>query len=206
MSSLRRHHHCRARATLVPSPPPPRAPSRPVNSGRCEHHQRAAGTFNGSTRSFSIYLSLSFSFTLFLLLSLLSFFLFFSLAFVCSLPPPCATPAYRRRPRLSVPFPRVSLVYHGPHCRVRHSSFLFLVALSSSSIRHSLLGSPRLSPPSPSLSRFLSAPPAPHFDFSGHPPPRSPFRFPRASWPTVIRTSRMCSPPPSPSLPDGRER
>lgn len=28
----------------------PRAPSRPVNSGRCEHHQRAAGTFNGFTR------------------------------------------------------------------------------------------------------------------------------------------------------------
>jgi len=31
----------------------PRASSRPVNSGRCEHHQRAADTFNGFTRHLS---------------------------------------------------------------------------------------------------------------------------------------------------------
>lgn len=30
-----------------------RASSRPVNSGRCEHHQRAAGTFNGFARFLS---------------------------------------------------------------------------------------------------------------------------------------------------------
>lgn len=39
MSSLRQHHRRH-----------PRVLSRPVNSGRCEHHQRAAGTFKGFTR------------------------------------------------------------------------------------------------------------------------------------------------------------
>lgn len=40
---------CPASANTTVAVRRPRVPSRPVNSGRCEHHQRAAGTFNGFT-------------------------------------------------------------------------------------------------------------------------------------------------------------
>lgn len=75
----------------------PRAPSRPVNSGRCEHHQRAAGTFNGLTRHLSCTIA------------------------------PVFTRFYS---------PASSNLSRTVHLCSRHSFFLFLIVLSSSSIHH----------------------------------------------------------------------
>lgn len=86
MSSLRQHHRRH-----------PRVLSRPVNSGRCEHHQRAAGTFNGFTRHLSCTIA------------------------------PVFTRFYS---------PASSSLSRTVHLRSRHSFFLLLIALSSSSTRH----------------------------------------------------------------------
>lgn len=82
----------------------PLAPSRPVNSGRCEHHQRAAGTFNGSTRPFSLSLSLFVS---------VPPLLFFSLLLQC-VPPP-RIHLYPRQSHLPTPVSsHLSGLSHGP--------------------------------------------------------------------------------------------
>lgn len=135
---------CPASANTTTSPLAAlRASSQPVNSSRCEHHQRAAGIFNGFTPSLS-FLPLSFTP---LLLSL-------SRSATSS-----ATPSLSSRYFSSSPF-RVLRVYHGLLTRSRHSFFLLLMALSSSSIRHSSIGSI-----GSSLFRFPS-PIAVSFDFS----------------------------------------